>query len=232
MKILVLDMETTGVDVTTDAPVQLSLLLVQGNERRILMNTRCNPGIPISPGATEVHHIRNEDVVGMPDAQITCWQAEHLAAICQIDLLVTYNGALFDVPILSRMSSGSFISSLPHIDVLDLAYRYLPTLPSHRLGDVYKHLLGKTANKAHDAIEDVHYTYDVFDSIRRKLGKTIEELLVEMRVPAVYQIMPIGKHKGKLLSEVPKGFAKWMLAQGGVRPDLRLSMEAVLNGTA
>ena len=233
MNLLALDIETTGVDVDTALPVQVSMVISNQEHRRIIMNTLCNPGVPIPKDASAVHNIYDEDVIVKPDAEMVCWQAEHLASLAKPDVLVTYNGKLFDVPIISKLSKGAYLSSLPHIDVLDVAYRYLPTLENHKLGTIYKHVIGREARNAHDALADVHYTLDIMDGLRKQLKISVSQLLEEMSTPKPYTIMPISKHKGKLLADVPISFAKWLLEQNKDKPmreDLRLSMELLANG--
>ncbi len=235
MKILVLDAETTGVDPDKDLPVQISMILVENSARRVIMNTLCNPGKAIPKGATDIHHITDDMVVNKPDSALACWLAEHTASLVGAELLVTYNGILFDLPLISRLSGGSYLTSLPHVDVLDLAYRYLPMLENHKLGTIYKHVVGRDAIGTHDAITDVMYTYDILEGLRIKLKKSIEDIIEDLKKPCRYQIMPISKHKGKLLGDVPTGFAKWLLDQNigkPMRADLRYSMESILNGTA
>ena len=231
MKIIALDIETTGVDPETALPVQVSMIYLHETERRILMNTLCNPNVAIPKDATAVHGISDSDVQQSPDAQMVCWQTEHIASMANPDVLVTYNGKLFDVPIISRLSGGKYLASLPHIDVLDMAYRYLPTLENHKLGTLYKTLIGKEAKNAHDALSDVQYTVDIMEALRKRLKLTLPELLAEMSEPKPYTIMPISKHKGKLISEVPVSFARWLLDQNKGKPmrqDLKLSMESLL----
>ena len=233
MNLLALDIETTGVDPSTTNPVQLSMMIANGENRRILMNTLCNPGEPIPKDATAVHGITDNDVNSKPDAPIVCWQAEHIAALHCPEILVTYNGKLFDIPIISRLSGGTYLSSLPHIDVLDMAYRYLPTLENHKLGTVYKNVCGKDARNAHNALADVQYTLDIMEAIRKQLKLSIPQLVEEMATPKPYTIMPISKYKGKVLSDIPKSFAQWLLSQNEGKPmraDLRVSMEAIVNG--
>lgn len=235
MRILVLDTETTGVDTEVDRVVQISMVLVDGPVRRVVMNTLCNPMTNIPRAATDIHGITDFAVTNMPDSWLACWLAVHNAKLVQPDLLVTYNGRLFDLPLIARLSGISDLDRLPHIDVLDMAYRYLPALPNHKLSTLYRHLMKKEADQAHDAAADVLYTYEIMEALRKQLQMSIEELVTDMSQPRPYHLMPISKHKGKLLRDVPAGFAKWLLGQNEGKPmraDLRLSMEAILNGTA
>ena len=42
--------------------------------------------------------------------------------------------------------------------------------------------------------------------------------------------MPFGKHKGKKLTEVPKGYARWCLETCTLSPSLRSQLRAVADG--
>ena len=232
MTVIALDLETTGVNVDKDSPVQISMVLSDGERRRTLINTLCDPGVPIPREATAVHGITDQEVRLKADCAIVCWQAEVLASCSAADALVTYNGKLFDVPMLTRISNVGYLEKMPHIDMLDVAYRYFPTAENHRLGTIYKLLIGKTATECHNSLSDVMYTLDIFEAVKNKLRMSTSELIADMNVPKPYTIMPISKHKGKIMSDVPVKFAKWLLSQDGqLRPDLKVSLEGVVNGT-
>ena len=66
---VVLDLETTGLDVTRERMVQVGAVTMLG--AKILEAPRLdqliNPGVPIPPSATRIHGLRDEDVAGAPD---------------------------------------------------------------------------------------------------------------------------------------------------------------------
>ena len=64
--IIFFDLETTGVDVTHDRIVEISLIKVLPSGEEIEKTRRVNPGIPIPAEATAVHHITDEDVANEP----------------------------------------------------------------------------------------------------------------------------------------------------------------------
>jgi DNA polymerase-3 subunit epsilon len=60
--LVVLDIETTGLNPEVDRIVEIAMIrLVPGKEAEHWC-VRCNPGVPISPEATAVHGIKDEDV--------------------------------------------------------------------------------------------------------------------------------------------------------------------------
>lgn len=233
--LLGLDTETTGIDVAVDKPVQIGMVVASpGGLPRVVMNTRSDPCRPIDPGASRVHGIFDKDVKNMPDYRIAAWNCKLMAAALRPDYLVTFNGKLFDVPLLNNSLGEEVFPGLKHIDVLDVAYRYFPGSQQHKLGYLYSEFMAKSLEGAHDAMNDIIGMLELLETMRVKIGMSIEDLATDMETPKPYSIMPISKnHKGKLLSEVPVSFAKWLLDQNvgkEMRPDLRLSMELVVAG--
>ncbi len=64
--LVVFDLETTGINVSKDRIVEISLLKIfpEGNEE--LKTYRVNPGIPIPKETSEIHGIYDEDIADMP----------------------------------------------------------------------------------------------------------------------------------------------------------------------
>ena len=60
------DLETTGVDVTKDRIVEISLFKVMPNGTEECKTRRINPGVPIPARATEVHGITDDEVKDCP----------------------------------------------------------------------------------------------------------------------------------------------------------------------
>ena len=65
--ILVIDIETTGIDPATDAIIEIaSVELVRDGGIANPMDTLVRPTRPIPPAASAVHHIVDEDVASAP----------------------------------------------------------------------------------------------------------------------------------------------------------------------
>jgi DNA polymerase-3 subunit epsilon len=229
--LLAFDMETTGVSVQETRPVQVCLVQEEAGVRRVLMNARCNPCMPIEEGAEAVHGISDKDVRYMPDFAMVMYQLRLLLGqvLRKDSVLVTMNGKAFDVPIADRLFEGAVLSPIPHFDVYQAACRYFPDLKSRKLGDLYTFFFGIELQNAHDAAADNHAVLDVAAEIVKRSGKGLPELVAELNKPAYYPIIPFGKHAGKTIDEVPKGWAVFMNKQGGLSPDLQATVNYILS---
>ena len=61
-----IDLETTGINVSTDRIVELSVLKISPNGKEEWMSTRVNPEMAIPPKTTAIHGIKDEDVAKSP----------------------------------------------------------------------------------------------------------------------------------------------------------------------
>ncbi|MHA1530017.1 MAG: DUF294 nucleotidyltransferase-like domain-containing protein [Alphaproteobacteria bacterium] len=70
LDMVVLDTETTGLDVRADRIVQIGAVRMRGAELREdeTLNLKVDPGVPIPPESTRIHHLDDTDVAGAPAA--------------------------------------------------------------------------------------------------------------------------------------------------------------------
>ena len=61
--IVFFDLETTGVNITSDRIVEISYLKVYPNGNEMSRTMRINPEMPIPKDASDVHGITDEDVI-------------------------------------------------------------------------------------------------------------------------------------------------------------------------
>lgn len=234
MTTLVFDLETTGVDKAVCRPVQVGLastIGATGEGLRTLVNTLCNPAMPIEEGASKVHGITDEKVRSAPDYVAVLWQLSLISKALNPEYIVTYNGSSFDLPIVNRLMEGVF-GQAKGIDVLDVAYRYFPEVkgPSGRktLSDLYQVFLGRPLAGAHDAMADIYGTWEVLEAMRKKIGKTMPQLAQELQTAKPYPVIPIGKYTGTLIDNVPRSWAQFMSRSGDLRPDLQATVDHIM----
>jgi DNA polymerase III epsilon subunit-like protein len=184
----------------------------------------------IEPGAEAVHGIGQKRVANSPDFMMALFQVQLLLSHVQKDtVLVTMNGKAFDLPITHRILGNPIFDRFQHFDLYQASCRYLPDLSSRKLGDLHRELLGVPIENAHDAAYDTLASIAVARALAKKVGKTLSALAVELQTPSPYWIMPFGKHAGKTIDEVPKGWAIYMNKHDTLSPDLKATVDYILS---
>lgn len=150
-----LDVETTGLSITKDRIVQIAC--IKGKTEKVIL---LNPGIPISPEATEVHGITDDMVKNCPTFnQIS----KSLLDFLQGEDLAGYNSNRFDIPILVEEFGRCGINfSLEGRKLVDVFANECKRNP-RSLEAVYERVTGKKMDGAHDALVDVKATVVVFE---------------------------------------------------------------------
>ncbi len=93
------DLETTGVSITSDKIVEISILKVFVNGEENLKTWLLNPEMKISPQATAVHGITNEKVSDQPTFKMI---AKKIFNFIKDSDLGGFNSNRFDIPILAE----------------------------------------------------------------------------------------------------------------------------------
>ena len=170
--LVVFDLETTGAEAATDRIVQLAGIVIEpdGHEREF--NWLVNPGCPIPPGATAVHHVTDAMVAEAPTfrqlvATTDVWE------IFQGCDLGGFNQTNFDVPLLWEefRRAGKFwdLAGVKQVDVGVL----FKLQERRRLSDAVAKYAGPDAaatfaGQAHDALADIRATLDVLRRMRAR----------------------------------------------------------------
>jgi DNA polymerase-3 subunit epsilon len=94
-----IDLETTGINVSTDRIVEISVLRINPNGKEEWMTTRINPGMPIPPKSTAIHGITDKDVADAPTFKEI---AKNLAVFLEGTDLAGFNAIKFDIPVLAE----------------------------------------------------------------------------------------------------------------------------------
>jgi len=82
--IVFFDLETTGVDITNDRIVEISLLKILPSGKEEIKTMRVNPGMPIPKQATDIHGITDEDVKNEPTFNEVGKNIAHFIEGCDI----------------------------------------------------------------------------------------------------------------------------------------------------
>ena len=93
------DLETTGINITKDKIVEISLIKVMPNGEEMQKTRRLNPGMHIPEQSTAIHHITDDDVKDCPTFKQI---AKDLARIFEGCDVAGFNSNRFDVPMLEE----------------------------------------------------------------------------------------------------------------------------------
>lgn len=231
------DLETSGVSVHLDRPVQLGLVMrlyEKGNYTDYpTINMLCNPGKPIDPGAAAIHGISDAQVSNTPSAyDAVDYLAKTVAYYAQgrEAYVCTYNGYSFDVP-MANNTLGRQAFTIPHIDVLRMVRHKFPeirgALGGKKLTELYEVFLGRPLENAHDAVADIGATLDLLGALLERTGMSLTQLAEEQSQPRAYRVLPLGKYMGVAVEQVPRSWYQFMQNKQ-LDPDLRATVDAML----
>lgn len=212
----VFDVETTGLDPEKDRIVEVASVAVWGS--RVLpgeyASSLVNPGIPIPPSASAIHHLTDSMVENAP----TLAGAPFLPSP-DIDYLPVAHNAAFDSAFLGDMGC------LPDrwLCTKRLACHLWPGADSHS-NQFLRYWLklevdlpeGLAPHRAlADAWVTAHLLVREIEEAKRRGIKTVEDLLRLAETPIIQQKIRFGKYAGKLWSDLPIVYLQWMASKGG-----------------
>lgn len=153
-----IDLETTGVNVTCDRIVELSVLKVSPNGKEEWMSTRINPGVPIPPKVTAIHGITDKDVECAPAFKDV---AKKLATFLEGCDLAGYNAIKFDIPMLAeeflRVNVDFNFVRRRYVDAQVIFHKK----EQRTLTAAYQFYCNRNLESAHSSKADTAATYEV-----------------------------------------------------------------------
>ncbi len=180
---LVLDLETTGLDVTRDRVLQIGAVAMRG--AKVLdvpaIDMLVDPGVAIPADSTAIHGISEVDVRDAPDASAAlAILRERLAG----HAVVGHNVA-FDLAVLRHEAArlGVEWHEPPALDVHLLVGALEPSLPDLGL-DALAHAVGVKVEGRHTALGDARATATVYAAVVRRLIETDVRTLGEAQALA------------------------------------------------
>jgi len=221
------DLETTGINITLDKIVEISILKVfpAGNDKK--KTWLVNPEIPISPQATAIHGITNEKVSDKPIFKSI---AKDVYSWIKDSDLGGFNSNRFDIPILAEELLRSGIDfdmkNRQSVDVQTIFHK----MEQRTLSAAYKFYCNKDLKNAHSAEADTFATYEVLKSQLDKYSSLENDtkFLAEFSTRQKFadfagfirydsvgdECFSFGKHKGKKVKNVlvdEPGYYGWLL---------------------
>jgi DNA polymerase III subunit epsilon len=152
------DLETTGVNISRDRIVEISVVKVHINGTRETRTEKVNPGMPIPKESSMIHGIYDEDVANKPKfAEI----AKNFAQFLEGCDLAGFNIVKFDVPMLVE----EFLRADVNFDIksrnLVDAQKIFHLMEPRTLSAAYKFYCNQDLINAHSAEADTLATLDV-----------------------------------------------------------------------
>lgn len=156
--IVFFDLETTGMNITTDRIIEICFLKVFPNGNESSRSMRINPEMHIPEESTLIHGIHDEDVALCPTFKEV---AKELARDFEGADIAGFNSNRFDVPLLAeeflRADVSIDLSKHKLIDVQVIFHK----MEQRTLTAAYKFYCHKELTEAHSAEGDTRATYEV-----------------------------------------------------------------------
>ena len=221
------DLETTGINITNDRIVEISVLKVFPNGNKESHTWRVNPGIPIPKNVSDIHHITDGMVADEP---LFKELAPKVYALIKDSDLGGYNSNRFDIPLLAeellRADIDFDLKKALSVDVQTIFHKK----EKRTLEAAYKFYCDKNLENAHSAAADTLATYEV---LKAQLDK-YEDLenntawLAQFSAHRKFadfagyigytkegkEVFSFGKHKGTLVEDILEkepGYFGWLL---------------------
>ena len=181
--ILFFDIESTGLNIATDAIIELSFVkILPGNETRV-KTWRVRPWDyvgecqrKVNPSAYEIHKISDEELAGEKRFFEICDEVEEWLDGCD---LAGFNSNKFDLPMLAeelervrKYRHKAIRTDLHKMRMVDVQNIYHQLEPRN-LKAAYKFYCGKELENAHAAEADTMATYEV---LKAQLDKYPDQL--------------------------------------------------------
>ena len=222
------DLESTGVDVSKDRIVEISIQKLMPNGEKETFTRRVNPEMPIPIEASEIHGIYDFDVL-----EEKTWKEiapEAVAFIGDADL-AGYNSNRFDIPMLMeellRVEVELDMTDRKRIDVQNIFYKQ----EKRTLEAALKFYCDRDLENAHSAEADTTATMDVllaqidrYDDIEGNVDFLAEysemgNKMADYAGRFVFNAdgepcFNFGKHKGKTIEDVLRrepSYYSWMM---------------------
>jgi DNA polymerase-3 subunit epsilon len=236
------DIESTGIDTVNDRIVELCIIKYHPDHQVENYIKRFNPEMPISPLATRVHGITNEDVKDCPTFISLAHEVHQFmqgADVCG------YNIMKFDLPLITEELMRAninepFTADTKYVD----AFKIFASKERRDLSSALKFYTGATLENAHSALADTEATAEVLNGqiAKYNLDGSIEALheisnqgldIVDYdgkfsRDEQGELIFTFGTNKGKRIAE-NHGMLKWMLDKEFSRHTKYIAQK-ILNG--
>ena len=240
-----IDLETTGINISTDRIVEIAIVKVLPEGSSQIKRKLINPLMPIPSGSSEIHGITDEMVKDAPTFKEVANEIKQFIENCDLG---GYNSNRFDLPMLveefGRIRMDFSMEGRKLVDVQKVFHQ----MEQRTLSAAYKFYCEKTLEGAHGAEADASATWEVLEAqVERypQMGNTVESIvkftgeddIVDFARRFIkekgIEIFNFGKHKGKPVTQVLKEepqYYDWMM-RGDFAMNTKQKLTEILNRT-
>ncbi len=221
------DLETTGINISKDRIVEISVLKIFPNGNKESKTWLVNPQIPIPDEVSSIHGITDEMVLNEPSFRSIGLYIKDMINNCDLG---GFNSNKFDIPLLAeeflRNEIDFNLDDIKCIDVQNIFHK----MEKRTLGAAYKFYCKKDLIDAHSSKADTLATFEVLEAQIEKyseLENNVDFLSdfssrnksVDLAGFIIYNkenipCFSFGKHKGKTVDfiiENEPGYLGWIL---------------------
>ena len=222
-----IDLETTGVNLSSDRIVELAIVKIMPDGTRQTKRKLINPQMPVPAASSDIHGITDEMVKDAPTFKEV---SNEIKQFLENSDLGGYNSNRFDIPMLMeeflRAGIDVDLTDRRMVDVQHIFYSMEP----RTLSAAYKFFCEKEHTDAHGAEADINVTIEVLESQLKRydvLGSTIDSVLLKIGEEKIVdyarrfsfndqgvEVFNFGKFKGKPVADVLKSepqYYDWMM---------------------
>ena len=222
----VIDLETTGTNLSVDRIVEIAIVKIMPDGKKMVKRKLINPEMPIPQVVSEVHGITDEMV---KDAPTFRQAANEIRQFIDNADLAGYNSNRFDIPLLvEEFLRASLEFDFRNRKLVDVQ-KIFHSLEPRTLAAAYKFYCNEVLENAHSAEADAEATWEVLKSqVTRypQLGLTVDSILKcigedqivdfarRMIMDNGREVFNFGKHKGRAVVDVLKAepqYYDWMM---------------------
>lgn len=169
--LIIFDLETTGLAIGEERIIELAYEKILPNGEIVAAVHRLNPGKPIPPEATQVHHIHDEDVADSPHFPVLAYEFWTMFEGADVG---GFNVIGFDLPFLrgefATVGKNFDFSTKKVLDAKILFHKMeaRDMFTPRNLSAAYKLYCGKSHETAHTGAGDVRVTVEILEKILEK----------------------------------------------------------------
>lgn len=240
-----IDLETTGVNISTDKIIEIAIVKVSPDGTRCVKRKLINPLMPIPASSSAIHGITDEMVKDAPSFKQAANEIKQFIDNCD---LAGYNSNRFDIPMLIEEFLRAGIEFNTDGRKLVDVQKIFHMMEQRTLSAAYKFYCQKNLDGAHSAEIDATATWEILEAQLERyphIGTTVEHIVKFTGEDEIVdfarrfikengvELFNFGKHKGKpvvqVLKEEPQ-YYDWMM-KGDFAMNTKQKLTEILNRT-